>query len=60
VWAAALHPGHDCFAVRDAMIAKGSIVRAINTDTNAFCPPLVTTDAEIDRLLDAFEQSLPR
>lgn len=60
VWAAALHPGHDCFAVRDAMIAKGAIVRAINTDTNAFCPPLVATDAEIDRILDAFEQSLPR
>jgi adenosylmethionine-8-amino-7-oxononanoate aminotransferase len=42
------------------MIARGAIVRAINTDTNAFCPPLVATDAEIDRILDAFEQSLPR
>jgi putrescine aminotransferase len=57
VWAAALHPHQNCFAIRDAMIADGAIVRAINTDTNAFCPPLVITDAEIDRLLDSFARA---
>jgi adenosylmethionine-8-amino-7-oxononanoate aminotransferase len=57
VWAAGLHPDQNCIAVRDRMIELGSIVRAINTDTNAFCPPLVITDAEIDRLLDTFAQA---
>ena len=57
VWAAGLHPDQHCIAIRDRMIERGSIVRAINTDTNAFCPPLVITDAEIDRLLDTFAQA---
>jgi adenosylmethionine-8-amino-7-oxononanoate aminotransferase len=57
VWAAGLHAHQNCVAIRDRMIELGSIVRAINTDTNAFCPPLVITDAEIDRLLDTFAQA---
>ena len=57
VWAAGLHPNQNCIAIRDRMIELGSVVRAINTDTNAFCPPLVITDAEIDRLLDTFAQA---
>ena len=57
VWAAGLHPSQNCIAIRDRMIELGSVVRAINTDTNAFCPPLVITDAEIDRLLDTFAQA---
>ena len=57
VWAAGLHPDQHCITIRDRMIELGSIVRAINTDTNAFCPPLVITDAEIDRLLDTFAQA---
>ena len=57
VWAAGLHPDQNCITIRDRMIELGSIVRAINTDTNAFCPPLVITDAEIDRLLDTFAQA---
>jgi adenosylmethionine-8-amino-7-oxononanoate aminotransferase len=36
------------------MIQLGSIARAINTDTIAFCPPLVITDAELGRLIDTF------
>ena len=36
------------------MIPRGVICRAINTDTNAFCPPLVTTDQQIDKVLDVF------
>jgi adenosylmethionine-8-amino-7-oxononanoate aminotransferase len=35
------------------MLADGVITRAIGTDTCTFCPPLVTTDAEIDRIVDA-------
>ena len=54
VWAAAHNPGVDPMAVRDRMLAAGAITRALNTDTNSFCPPLVITDAELDRLIDIF------
>ena len=53
VWAVGLHPHQDAMAVRDAMLDRGVITRAIGTDTNTFCPPLVTTDEEIDRIVDA-------
>ncbi len=36
------------------MLAGGAIVRALNADANLFCPPLVITDEQIDRLLDIF------
>jgi adenosylmethionine-8-amino-7-oxononanoate aminotransferase len=35
------------------MLADGVITRAINADTLTFCPPLVITDAQIDRIVDA-------
>ena len=54
VWAAGLKPDQNAVAIRDRMIQLGSIARAINTDTIAFCPPLVITDAELGRLMDAF------
>ena len=53
VWAAALRPDQDAVRIRDRMLELGAITRAIN-DCNTFCPPLVITDAEIDRLLDIF------
>ena len=54
IWAAGLKPDQNCTTIRDEMITKGVIVRSINADTNAFCPPLVITDAEIDKVLDVF------
>lgn len=54
VWAAAHKPGVDPMVVRDRMLAAGAITRALNTDTNSFCPPLVISDAELDRLIDIF------
>lgn len=54
VWAAGLKPDQNSVAIRDRMIELGAIARAINTDTVAFCPPLVITDAELDKLLDTF------
>lgn len=53
VWAAGLRPDQDAMAVRDAMLASGVVTRAINTDTCTFCPPLVISDDEIDRVVDA-------
>jgi putrescine---pyruvate transaminase len=54
VWAAGLKPDQNAMKVRDLMLANGAIVRALNADSNIFCPPLVITDDEIDRLLDIF------
>lgn len=54
VWAAGLRADQNSVKIRDRMLQLGAITRAINTDTNTFCPPLVITDNELDRLLDAF------
>ena len=54
VWAAAHQPGIDAFAVRDAMLKRGAITRALSADTNSFCPPLVISDKELTTLLDIF------
>ena len=53
VWAVALNEGTDANAVRNAMLAQGVICRAIPPSTLTFCPPLVTTDEQVDRIVDA-------
>lgn len=58
VWAAGLHGHHDAQVVRDIAMRNGAIVRGIGAETNAFCPPLVATDAEIGRLMDAYASAL--
>jgi putrescine---pyruvate transaminase len=57
VWAAELRPGTDAFKVRDAMLTRGVIARPLTT-AMAFCPPLVITDAEIGRVVDALAASV--
>ena len=52
VWAAGLRPDQDAMAIRDRMLELGVITRAIGPDTLTFCPPLVTTDAQIDTIVD--------
>jgi adenosylmethionine-8-amino-7-oxononanoate aminotransferase len=54
VWAAGLKPDQNSVTIRDRMIELGVIARAINTDTVAFCPPLVVTDEELDKMIDTF------
>jgi len=54
IWAAGLKPDQNCVTIRDIMIKRGVIARSINADTNAFCPPFVITDQQIDKLLDIF------
>ena len=60
VWAAGLRPDQNATAIRDHMLANGAIVRALNADTNTFCPPLVITDEQLDRLLDIFATAASR
>jgi adenosylmethionine-8-amino-7-oxononanoate aminotransferase len=57
VWAAGLRPDQDAVAVRDRMLAAGVITRAIGTDSLTFCPPLVISDQQIDRVLDTLASS---
>jgi putrescine aminotransferase len=58
VWAAGMHPGVDAAKVRDHMLGSGVIVRAIADHSCAFCPPLVTTDDQVDRIVDALSSAL--
>jgi adenosylmethionine-8-amino-7-oxononanoate aminotransferase len=58
VWAVGLVPGRDPTAIRDQMLGLGVITRAIGTDTLSFCPPLVITDDEIDRVVDGLATAL--
>jgi adenosylmethionine-8-amino-7-oxononanoate aminotransferase len=53
-----LHEGRDIAAVRDAMRADGVIVRAVPPNHLTFCPPLVISDADLDRCVDALERSV--
>jgi adenosylmethionine-8-amino-7-oxononanoate aminotransferase len=54
MWAAGLRPDQNGMAMRDHMYSEGGVVcRALNADSLLFCPPLVTTDEQIDRIVDA-------
>ena len=55
VWAAEL--GRDAAGVRAKILEAGVIVRPIGTAL-AMCPPLVISDAEIDRIIDTMAQAL--
>ena len=57
IWAATLHDTHDATAVRDAMIAKGVIARAI-PGCIAVCPPLVISDEQVDKVIDTLAATL--
>jgi putrescine aminotransferase len=58
MWAAGLRADQHAVEVRDRMLASGVITRAINTDSLTFCPPLVITDEQIDRIVDSLDQAL--
>ena len=53
MWAAALRPDQDAVALREQVLANGAIVRPIGESSLTFCPPLVMTDDEVDRVIDA-------
>ncbi|HAP78199.1 MAG TPA: aspartate aminotransferase family protein [Acidimicrobiaceae bacterium] len=54
MWAAGLHPEQHAMVMRDHMFdVSGVVCRALNADSLLFCPPLVTTDEQIDRIVDA-------
>jgi putrescine aminotransferase len=56
MWAAGLLPHQNAMAIRDEMLRRGVICRAINTDTLTFAPPLVITDAQVGRIVDTLAE----
>ncbi|MFW5899180.1 MAG: aminotransferase class III-fold pyridoxal phosphate-dependent enzyme, partial [Jiangellaceae bacterium] len=58
VWAMGMHPGVSAVAVRDAMLERGVIVRAIGEATLSFCPPLVITEEQVDACVQALDGAL--
>lgn len=58
VWGATLNEQHDAGELRNQMLDRGVVSRAIGTDTIAFCPPLVITDEQIDTIVDTFADVL--
>lgn len=58
IWAAELPEGRDPVQVRDALLGRGVITRAVSPTAIAFCPPLVIADAEIDEILEALAATL--
>ena len=59
VWAIQLPEGRDAMKDRDGVLAEGAIVRPLG-NALAMCPPLVITDSQIDRIIDALAAVLSR
>ena len=53
-----LHDHHNAMTVRDRMLELGVITRAIGAETLTFCPPFVSTDEQIDRIVDVLAGAL--
>jgi diaminobutyrate-2-oxoglutarate transaminase len=49
--------GTDAAAVRNEMLESGVIVRPIGNHL-AMCPPLVITDEQVDRIIEAMGSAL--
>jgi putrescine aminotransferase len=58
VWAAGLRPDQSAMAIRDEMLRNGVITRAIGETSLTFCPPLVTTDEQVDRIVDVLAKAV--
>jgi adenosylmethionine-8-amino-7-oxononanoate aminotransferase len=59
VWAVQLPDGRDVMKDRDAVLSEGVIVRPIGSSL-VMCPPLVITESQIDRIVDALATVLSR
>ncbi|MEO6571885.1 MAG: aminotransferase class III-fold pyridoxal phosphate-dependent enzyme, partial [Ilumatobacteraceae bacterium] len=53
MWAVGMHPGQDANVLRGHMLDAGIICRPIADHSLTFCPPLVTSDEQIDSIIDA-------
>jgi adenosylmethionine-8-amino-7-oxononanoate aminotransferase len=53
IWALGLGPGMPAPELRDTLLELGVIARPIGMGTLAFCPPLVITQAQMERCVEA-------
>jgi adenosylmethionine-8-amino-7-oxononanoate aminotransferase len=58
VWAITVPDGVVAAGVRDELLGRGVILRPIPPNHLTFCPPLVTTDEQIDRIVEALRAVL--
>jgi acetylornithine/succinyldiaminopimelate/putrescine aminotransferase len=58
IWALRTAAHLDAPALHEALIDNGMIAWPIGPDTVAFCPPLVISDEQIDRCLDAADRTI--
>ncbi len=58
IWAIGLAPHLRAPDLRDTLLAFGVIARPVGDATLAYCPPLVITDAQIDRCVEATGQAV--
>ena len=58
IFGAGLHEHQNAMTVRDRMLELGVVTRAIGTETLTFCPPFVTTDEQVDRIVDVLATAL--
>jgi adenosylmethionine-8-amino-7-oxononanoate aminotransferase len=58
IWAALLDEGVDAVRVRDELMGRGVIARALGASTIAFCPPLVIEESDLGRCVDALGESV--
>ncbi len=52
-WAIGVLEGVDVVVTRDALLATGVIIRPVPPHHLTLCPPLVTTDDQIDQIVEA-------
>jgi putrescine aminotransferase len=60
IWAAVLPDGVAAVAVRDEMMRLGVIARPLGPSVVALCPPLVITDDQVERCVEALGEALRR
>ena len=58
VRAVRLHPDQDAVAVRDKMLEGGAIARPVPENALAYCPPLVTTESQVDHLVETLTNAI--
>ncbi|MEZ5206559.1 MAG: aminotransferase class III-fold pyridoxal phosphate-dependent enzyme [Acidimicrobiales bacterium] len=58
IWGVTLPEGIDAFAVRDAMMRAGVIVRPLGPSVIGICPPLVIDDHDLDRCATALGEAV--
>ncbi len=53
MWAVGTHADQHADHLRARMLERGVITRAIADHSLTFCPPLITTDRQVDQIIDA-------